>query len=219
MDFNLHDLLQSPPTTGNEMPTQDAPSARQVMPLSLGLKPRSEQDSQCVQECCRIISDLEAYIMADLKSFKILLGIIRKALKTQITLIGCQQGSRNLRCLFLFSTILYQILEMLELCVANVRRDSTTARTSVLTACSSESQLGFGDFSMDPEEQMTWRLQMILKEVNHALDVLKKMKSLSGIGPDDGATRDSEVASSRENCYLDLELRFQDLSARINRLG
>jgi hypothetical protein len=219
MDFNLHELLQSPPAPRADMPTQDAPPARQSMPLSLGLKSRSEQDSQCVQECCRIISDLEAYIMADLKSFKILLSIIRKALKSSTTLIACQQRSRNLRCLFLFSTLLYQILEMLQLCIANVRRDSTTAHTSVLTAYSSESQLGFGDFNMDPEEQMTWRLQMILKEVNHALDLLKKMKSLSGIGSDNGASRDSEVASSREDCYLDLELRFQDLSATITRPG
>jgi hypothetical protein len=108
---------------------------------------------------------------------------------------------------------------MLQLCIANLRRDSTTAHTSVLTACPSEFQSGFGDFSMDPEEQMTWRLQMILKEVNHTLDVLKKMKSLSGIGPDDGAPRDGEVASSREICYLDLELRFHNLSACITRLG
>jgi hypothetical protein len=81
MDFNLHELLQSPPATGSDMPTQDASPARQTMPLSLRLKPRSERDSQCVQECCRIISDLEAYITADLKSFNILLSIIRKALK------------------------------------------------------------------------------------------------------------------------------------------
>jgi len=121
MDFSLNDLLQSPSVI--EEPVSSSSSTRQPMPLSLGLRPRNEQDSQCILECVRIITDVENYIMAELKSFKILLSIIREALNSLKRLIGLQQASRNLRCLFLFSTIQYQVLEMLEACFTNVQRE------------------------------------------------------------------------------------------------
>lgn len=220
MDFSLNDLLRTPSVV--EEPATSTSSGRQAMPLSLGLRPRNEQDSQCILESVRIITDVENYIMAELKSFKILLSIIRRALNSLKRLIGLQQASRNLRCLFLFSTIQYQVLEMLEACFTNVQRECNiggiaTAEPSALGP--PKSCIGLEDFGVDPEEQSEWRLQMILKEVNHATETLKKMKSLAGVGPDTNESQGDEAATSREGCYLDLELRLEDLSMRISRLA
>jgi hypothetical protein len=221
MEFNINDLLQTP-TAVHESPVSE-PVPTHQMPLSLGLRPRNEQDSQCILECVRIIGDVENYIMADLRCFKILLGTVRKALNSLKTLIGLQQASRNLRCLFLFSTVMYQVLEMLETCVVNVQRESKAGCSSLSTTSSlglrKDSMMGIEHFGMDPEEQSEWRLQIILKEVNHATEVLKKMKSLAGVGPDQEASRHDEASKSRQGCYLDLELRLEDLSTRISSLA
>jgi len=220
MDFSLNDLLQSPSVI--EEPVSSSSSTRQPMPLSLGLRPRNEQDSQCILECVRIITDVENYIMAELKSFKILLSIIRKALNSLKRLIGLQQASRNLRCLFLFSTIQYQVLEMLEACFTNVQRECNIGGNSTAGASALGPRkpcMGLEDFGVDPEEQSEWRLQMILKEVNHATETLKKMKSLAGVGPDANESQGDDASTSREGCYLDLELRLEDLSTRISRLA
>jgi hypothetical protein len=217
MDFSITELLRTPSAV--EEPIRKDAGAHQSMPLSLGFRPRNEHDSQCILECVRIISDVENYIMAALKSFKILLGIIRKALNSLKTLIGLQQASSNLRCFFLFCTILYQVLEMLESCFANVQREYNTSRHTTADVSPLglwKPSTGLEDFGMDPEEQSEWRLQIILKEVNHATEVLKKMKSLAGVGPDVNESLGDEASTSREGCHLDLENRFQDLSSRIS---
>lgn len=97
------------------------------MPMSLGLRPRSEGDSQCCLECCQMISDLENYIMAELKAFKILMGIIRTALGRLAELISSQQNSRNLRCVVLFIALMYQIFELLETCLSIVEADTSSS--------------------------------------------------------------------------------------------
>ncbi|RMZ66219.1 hypothetical protein GMOD_00005302 [Pyrenophora seminiperda CCB06] len=217
MDFSLNDLLRTPSVV--EEPVLNNSTTRPPMPLSLGLRPRNEQDSQCILECVRIITDVENYIMAELKSFKILLNITRKALNSLKRLIGLQQASRNLRCLFLFSTIQYQVLEMLEACFTNVQRECSlggTSGTGTSALGLRKPLMGLEDFGVDPEEQSEWRLQMILKEVNHATETLKKMKSLAGIGPDTNESQGDDASTSREGCYLDLELRLEDLSMRIS---
>ncbi|KAH8722613.1 hypothetical protein GQ44DRAFT_354941 [Phaeosphaeriaceae sp. PMI808] len=222
MDFSMQDLLETPPSSVNTVEGPDAPtgSRSQTMPLSLGLRPRNEQDSQCILECCYIISDLENYIMSDLKAFRILLGIVRKALASLTTLVGFQQESRSLRCLFLFSTIMYQVLEMLESTVANVENTSQSQHISGPSLLSSGlrmPQLGFGDFGLDHSEQAAWRLQTISKEVRRSMEVLKKIQILSGVGPTGTETVGGDIGKSRESRHTDLILRFQQLSARISQ--
>lgn len=221
MDFGMNDLLETPPSTINHVEGSDPVPQSQTMPLSLGLRPRNEQDSQCILECCSIIGDLENYIMADLKVFKILLSIVRKALISLTALVSFQQGSRNLRCLFLFDTIMYQVLEMLESSTANYEGDASSLHYSgsISTATSLRMPpLGLGDFGLDPSEQSAWRLQTISKEVHRAMEVLRKMRVLCGVGPNDADAVGNASDKSRERCHADLTLRFQQLRERITQL-
>lgn len=199
--------------------------AQQMMPMSLGLRPRNEVDSQCCIECCQVISDLESYIMAELRTFKILLSIIRKALEKLGHLIGAQQGSRNLRCMMLFTALMYQIYELLEACFTTVvqEKDRQLGARGVTGALPSSYGFGFGDFSaIDVEEQAVLRTQSVLREVQQASEVLGKLKALATVGPDvngaQGATGPDPVrgGEARGNCYLDLELRLRDLAMRFS---
>lgn len=189
----------------------------QPMPLSLGLRPRNEVDSQCCIDCCHIISDLEGYIMAELKTFKILLGIIRKALETLSDFIRQQQSSRSLRCMMLFTTLMYQVYELLEVCYTTV----TEERDKQRRLGAGSSRLGFGDFSaIDLEEQSVMRIQSIVREVQQALEVVGQLRTLAAVGPDRaqlGIDADSLAGKARGDCYLDLELRFRNLLIRFTK--
>ncbi|KAI0419765.1 hypothetical protein F5X98DRAFT_58818 [Xylaria grammica] len=187
------------------------------MPMSLGLRPRSEGDSQCCLECCQMINDLENYIMAELKAFKILLGIIRRALGKLGELITLQQNSRNLRCIMLFTTLMYQILELLEACRSIAVAENTRQQTRGFSGTSLG--IGFGDFTMDAEEQSAFRTQTILKEVHQAMETLGKLRTLATgcAGAVDGS--DSGGIGQRSDHYLDLELRFKEVRDRIQQRG
>ncbi|RWA06386.1 hypothetical protein EKO27_g8724 [Xylaria grammica] len=185
------------------------------MPMSLGLRPRSEGDSQCCVECCQMINDLENYIMAELKAFKILLGIIRRAMGKLGELITSQQNSRNLRCIMLFTTLMYQMLELLEACLSIVVAENSRQQGRGLSGTSLG--IGFGDFTIDAEEQSAFRTQTILKEVHQAMETLGKLRTLAtgSAGALDGS--DSGSVSRRSDHYLDLELRFKELRDRIQQ--
>lgn len=214
MDVNLDDLLMhQQPISPRMQHAEDSPAMPQVL-ISLGLRPRSEADSQCCLEACQIINDLENYIMADLRAFKIILGIVRKALEKLTYLIGLQQSSRNFRCLMLFVTLMYQVLELLEVCMSIVADEEERQRSRSLTG--DLSGLGFGGFSIDAEEQSAFRTQTIRKEIQQSIEVVGRLRALAGVGADPYLANSSQSAPSKaeRDCYLDLEIRLRDLAPR-----
>jgi hypothetical protein len=215
-DANLEGLLMFQLAT----PIQTEPSVgigTSAMPMSLGLLPRSERDSQCCLECCQMINDLENYIMAELKAFKILLGIIRRALGKLAELISSQHNSKNLRCIMLFTTLLYQILELLETCLSTVLAETSRQQGQGLSGGSLG--FGFGDFTIDAEEQSAFRTQSILKEVQHAIEVLSKLRSISTWPSSNPSNSDLRDMNQHSDHCLDLEMRFKALRTRIQRRG
>ncbi|KAK5636075.1 hypothetical protein RRF57_011787 [Xylaria bambusicola] len=181
-------------------------------PVSLVSHARSEGDSQCCLECCQMISDLENYIEAELKAFRILLGIVRRALGRLSELITSQMAPRNARCILLFTTLIYQILELLEAFPSLIREEVNRQRDRNLAG--SYTGVGLGDFAMDAEEQSAFRIQSTLKEVHHATEVLGKLRALSTGSTGSANSGDS---GSRNHSYLDLELRFRELVAQCQK--
>jgi len=193
---------------------QTSPIARRAP--SLERRQRNDIDSRCVVECCQTITDLENYILAELKAFKIVVGIIKRALEKVTQLINIQNGSRNLRCMMLFTTIMYQVLELIESSYTTLDEESERHRNRSMDQSPSllMAGLGLGDLCMDPEEQSAWSAQIILKESNQAAEVVRKIKALASVGPNLAGT-DSSLGKARELCYIDLEMRFKDLANRI----
>lgn len=206
IDPSLENFLLEFPVPQDSFESTDTAYRGAFTPPSTELRPRTEADSQCCVDCCHIIADLETYIMSDLRSFKIILGIVRTVLQKLTPLVDLQQGSGNLRCLLLFKTLMYQILELLEACLKDLVAEKTRERQRSLTG--GGSGLGLGDFLIDAEEQSTLRIQTVLKEARRVTGLLNKLKSLAAdLGPVSGGT-------ARSDCYLDLEDRFRDLEAR-----
>ncbi|KAF3058431.1 hypothetical protein GL218_05724 [Daldinia childiae] len=216
IDANLEDFLAPYPTMAPPIEHASEIETTPQLQVSLGLRPRSEVDSQCCLECCHIISELENYIMEDLKVFKIIIGIVRTATLKLTQLMRLQQGSRNLRCLMLFTTLMYQILELLEVCLCAVAADKDKQRSRILPGGSG---FGFEGFSIDAEEQLAFRTQTLLKEVRQATEALGSLKTLATVGPssETGGGPDSAQGKARGDCQVDLEHRFKDLAVRCAR--
>ncbi|KAI3390257.1 hypothetical protein diail_10854, partial [Diaporthe ilicicola] len=154
---------------GPGLPGADATfaKAQQMSPMSLGLQPRNEVDSQCCIECCQLINDLENYIMAELRTV--------------------QQGSRNKRCMVLFTALLYQVYELLEACFTTVmqEKDRQLGSRGLTGALPNSLGFGFGDLSaIDAEEQAGLRTRSVLREVQQASEVLRKLKARATVEPE-----------------------------------
>lgn len=208
--------LSPPATSAPPVPPIQQPAQAEPSEMSLGLRPQSQMDSQCCLDCCQIINDLENYIMAELKTSKIILGIVRQALERVNSLIAMQQSSRKLRCLMLFTTLLYQIHELLELCRTTVDAEEAQQRRRGLAGATAG--LGFGDYTIDAEEQSAMRKQSLLRVIRQATEVVGRLRVLAGVGPKQNlpglAGSESAGGRSRQDCYNDLELRFKDLASR-----
>jgi hypothetical protein len=224
IDFNLETLLQpfpaSPPTQQTEPRRLQTPTARPP-PNPIPHPQRDLSDSQFVIDCTQIVGDLENYIAADLKSFKIVLGLVKRALERVFQLSDTQQAARNMRCTILLTAIMYQIVELLDVCYTMQSDDSHSNPQSNPSPFSLRPAtslllpgLGIGDFGIDAEEQRAWRSQMILKEVRQAGEVLRKMKMLAAKGPEQ---MHPDHGRSRGECFVDLELRLTHLADRIMR--
>lgn len=215
---HLDDTLQLPWVT--PLPIEQAPELQHSTHISnacmlttLEMPSRREVDSQCCLECCQMIQDLENYIVAELKASKILLGIIRTALERLSVLITLQRHSKNQRCIMLFTTLMYQILELLEFCPSIVTVETNRQRTRSLAGGSFG--IGFAGITVDAEEQSTLRLQTISKEVYQAREILSKLGALATDGPSSTSSLDSEQVGQRCNPYQDLDICFKDLASRL----
>lgn len=218
LDFAFDDLFMSPHP---HVPHPNSPSKTAQRQAENEAKERKDRDNRCVMECCQIVSDLENYIEAELKAFKLALGIVRSGLGKLNELIRTQQGSRNPRCRMLFIAIMYQLLELLDLCDRGISSDSNRPQGSSLTSHTPGlllPSLGFGEFNMDAEDQSAWKSQMLLKEVHHASEVLRSIKTLASLSSDIPECGRA-VGRVREEIPADLEFRLKELAIKISRRG
>lgn len=211
LDSSLKDLLmhQQGDTPGDEQARDVCTSPTMVRPRKP--RPRTEIDSRICLECCQMIADLESYMLTELKAFKIIVGVVRQALDKVSHLIG-QLDSGYHRCLLLFTTLMYQILDLLEVCTATVE-DERKRQNSISIGNGSSSIFGFGHFSVDAEEQKSFQFQRILKEAQQAAAIVDRLRTLAGVvGP---GSPSSVFGEGSVDCYSDLSQRFTALAAQL----
>jgi hypothetical protein len=220
LEFDMDSLLQPFPTSsatpsGESRRTQT--SAAQELDY-VPHPPRDRSDSQFVVDCTQIVSDLENYIVADLKSFKVVLGLVKRALEQVFRLSNNPQAARNMRCTILLIVVMYQIVELLNVCYTMLSEDSDPQCQPSFSLRPATSLLlpgmGIGDFGIDAEEQYAWRSQKILREVRQAGELLHTIKMLASKGSEQ---MHPSHGRSRGECFVDLELQLTDLAGRIAR--
>ncbi|KAK6196624.1 hypothetical protein LQW54_011364 [Pestalotiopsis sp. IQ-011] len=146
------------------------------MPMSIELQSRREIDSRCCIECCQLIGDLEKLVMSNLKVFRMILQIVRGVIEKLSHMIRLQQSSRNDKCIMLLNTLMYQILEVLEVCLSTATTEREGQRHRALDG---GGLFDLGDFMVDEEEQSALRMHTILTETNKAADVLNRLRDLA----------------------------------------
>ncbi|KAI0096718.1 hypothetical protein GGR51DRAFT_494783 [Nemania sp. FL0031] len=213
-DAFFMDLLlpQSPAQTPIEEAHDEPQIDYRERALRRSYKAPPNADNKCCLECCQIIYDLENYIMSDMKAFKIILGIIRQTQEKLNDLVDLQRDSLNPRCSMLFNTILYQILELMAMCLSTLESEPDQWHGRLHAGISVG--LGLGYSSIDAEEQSRLGMQIIAGEARRATDFLRKVESLVP-RPRDGASVGQRGAG--RDAHLDLELRFQEISRHNTR--
>ena len=204
--------------TGN-LPVQSQTEVEPCANISSSATQKSykELDSHCVLACTQIISHLETYILADLKTLDLSLSIVRDTLTEIGRLVDTQRASRNFRCMALFSVVMYQIIELLEAGCDTFLSETKENPADGLPGWlrhGSTASFGFGAFRMGAKEQRAWRADIVLKELSKSSEILQKIITLARLGPRQVCNGNPD---DRAACYSDLERRLVALREKIGQ--
>ena len=246
LDFDFGTETVAPSTVATSVGERDkaraAPSSIQDPTRTASPNPARSRhtlamDSQCVQGCCQIILNLESYIGANVTSFDILLGILKKAIDMLNHLVAIQRDATNVRINGLLGVIMCQITLLFEsgceeflASPANRADSQNTAPTSFGTGVSSAPRLGgiaeyfsgfnFGVFQVDPQEQRAWRARVILKELQQASEILQRIVALGRMGQGHNMPQTSlSFHPQQELCFTDIERRLESLCEDVRRVS
>ena len=177
---------------------------------------KSQNDSQCVLACTQIISSLENYIATDLRSEELILNVSQCAAEQLNTLVDMQKEARTVRCLILFSTVLHQLFELLEVGCSTVLAERNGQCSSMPNVLSSElksfGKFGMGSSAGDLEEQLAWKARKMAKVLQHTMEILRKVSALVRAGPRSQTMRQ---AVDRDWCFNDLMHRITCLHSQL----
>jgi hypothetical protein len=178
-------------------------------------------NSQCVIVCSQMIVSLEKYLIDELKVLDLILGIVKNAIGRLAPLVNGQIGPRNSKCLALFSTILYQVIELLEAGCANFLAEGVDDRlpnspSDLLSG--SLHDLGFGAFSTTSGDQRRFHSQIVLEELRPLTEIMRKVIMLSNAGFN-GCDPRGGTGQVRIRSHRDLEDRLKLLIEKLRRAG
>ena len=214
LDFDLSDVRRPISRSRNFEPHPYPINGAQT-PHNLDLK----INSQCVITCSQIILSLEKYLLDQLKVLDLILGIVKQVVEKLNPLIGGQLGPCNMKCIALFSTILYQVVELLEAgCTSFLSEaiDNNLAPYSSNPLGGGLHSFGFVGFGTNSGDQRRYRSKIVLEELQPIMDTMRKVALLtsSGKGYDDRGGGQERIGWCHET-----ESRLQLLIEKIRRQG
>lgn len=167
-----------------------------------------------------MIITLENYILSDLKALELILRAVRQATDDLHKLVQHQQTSRSDRCIFLFFTIMYQIVELLEAGARSLDDDVNDGLGSMMTLGQPpfSAGFGFGSFSMGmgAEDQRLWKAHILRREYQRTTEILNSVGSLATMGPGDAPLAPAD-REHRSKCMTELGRRFKQLCENIEK--
>lgn len=175
-------------------------------------------NSECVITCSQIILHLEKYLVDELKVLDLILGIVKRVIEKLNPLVGGQLGPRNTKCLALFSTILYQLVELLEAGCATFLAEQLEDKLSHSRSDPLGGSLNDLGFSASSGDHRRFRAQVVLEELQPIAEVTRKVIVLSNPGSNGYDSRNA-AGQERVGCHRDLERRLMVLMERVKRRG
>jgi hypothetical protein len=184
-------------------------------------------DSNCILVCSQIITTLENYLLSELNVLDLILTTVRAVAAEMTRLVQHVQESRGERCMFLFLTIMHQIIELLEsgsrtmlsegydpLHPNSTPSDPFGSSVSLSGTTNPLPSLGFSAFSLSAEEQRGFRTRVLMREYQNVGELLVKIVALARLGPR-GALMDQESVDQRSKWVVGLEMRLRDMKEKV----
>lgn len=197
-------------TSGTSI-TSDSKSSQVHLPertLRSGPKPSiadfGRLNSHCVLSCVRVIGTLENYLLGELKNLDLIMEIISRAGAEVSNLVKLQQEARCDRCVLLFNTVVFQLIELLDAgarALSDVQKDFPGA--SLYPA-----GFGFGSLSHGPEDQRLWRSRVMRGACHRVGDLISGVIGLVRLGPR-GESLAPEAVEQRVKCLVAMERKLK----------
>ncbi|KAF2690566.1 hypothetical protein K458DRAFT_60637 [Lentithecium fluviatile CBS 122367] len=226
IDFSSLGTADLPPQPSNPLLSASSfsslnrtPSLRSTEPVS-NERPRAKAkiDSKCVLALANILINLENYLLSDLRVLDLILNTVRSVTEEIRNIVHYQQKSRCDRCMFLFITIMHQVVILLEAgasvvfeaeAVEHDREGMLDGATNLIPM----GRFGFGAFSsFNAEEQLSWKIHRIRKECQNSGELLAQIVALAKLGPRDTPLATPEQVEERIKCFTGLQSRIKALS-------
>ena len=177
---------------------------------------RPQLDSPYILQLCSIIEGLENYISSELKALDLILNVVKYAV-TQLTEIFHHQQSLSIRTMPLLTTIMYQILELLEAGCKEFFSNVNHLLSRSPGRATTEKDLGFafGIFKPQAQEQTDWKARMVLRDLHQCSELLQKITAVSvAVARQENQSR---PAAAGPDCYSDLRDKLQKLTQEIEK--
>lgn len=183
-----------------------------------GQRVKPKLDSRCILTLANIIITLENYLLSELRVLDLIISTVRSVTNEVRSIAQYQQETRSERCMFLFITIMYQVVTLLEV-GSNTILDAEDERGGHggLSAGPADMSSGFrlGAFStFNAEEQRSWKFHVIRKECSNAEEMLAQLVALAKLGPN-GAPTTPAQREERAQCFTGLQQRLKVLSSKV----
>ncbi|KAF2728901.1 hypothetical protein EJ04DRAFT_569131 [Polyplosphaeria fusca] len=190
-------------------------SARENSVLETPRRDFSKLDSRCVIACTQILVTLENYLLSELRALDLILATVSKAVDDLKKIVELQQESRCDRCIILFTTIMLQVIALLEAGCNSATDHEPDIVDDILSGA--QPRLGpslyFGAFLPTSEEQRSWRSRIITREYRHVGEILSSVLVLARLGSR-GSSTDPIAVASRLGCLGNIEQRLKEMAAK-----
>lgn len=211
LDFDLGEYQSPvPPSRSREYQPQ--------LPFPIDTQPRhltqSGSGSQCVMACSQIIISLEKYLVAELKVLDLVLGIVKRVIEILGPLVE-HLGSSNVKCLALFGTIMYQILELVEAGCTNFLTEGLVDKMADPLGDNLH-DFGFGTFNTGNQKRFS--CQIVLEELQPIAEIIRKVVTLSKAKMS-GQNSQNGTGEKHTGCHEDMQDRLKILMEKVKRGG
>ena len=166
---------------------------------------------QCILACANMVTNQEGYIIAELKSLDLIVGIVKETVAELSELVQLQQDSTSVRCCMMITVVMYQVTELLESGCSNFLTEPQNMSSQAILH-KRLSSVGFGAFQACAEEQRSWRARIVVRELNRVSELLQKIIAHAKIKTSEVAP---EAASTQSDCYATLWKRLNSLVERM----
>lgn len=178
------------------------------------------RDSKCILALANMVITLENYIMSNLKVLDLVISSVRSVAEEMRKILQYQRESRNDCCIFLSTTIMYQVIALLEAGANDILEKEGAGQGQIGTGdeiLDFTPKIGLGALStFNVEEQRAMRVNVLRRECQNMEEVLSQLIALAKIGPDAAVPLTPAEMEDKTKCFTGLQNRLKELISRAN---